>query len=74
MVNKILKFRYLSKLFVFIPLTILFWQRSYIAFDEGLESIDELKKLELVWTTDLKKINKNNFSFEVIYGNDTLKP
>jgi len=29
---------------------------------------------ELVWTTDLKKINNNNFSFEVIYGNDTLKP
>ena len=32
------------------------------------------KKSELLWTTDLKKINKNNFSFEVIYENDTLKP
>ena len=41
---------------------------------EGLESIDQLKKSELVWTTDLKKINNNDFSFEVIYENDTLKP
>ena len=41
---------------------------------EGLESIYELKKSELVWTADLKKINNNDFSFEVIYENDTLKP
>ncbi len=41
---------------------------------EGLESIDELKKSELVWTTDLKKINNKDFSFEVIYENDILKP
>ena len=41
---------------------------------EGLESIDQLKKSELVWTTDLTKINNNDFSFEVIYENDTLKP
>ncbi len=41
---------------------------------EGLESIDQLKKSELVWTTDLQKINNNDFSFEVIYENDTLKP
>ena len=41
---------------------------------EGLESIDELKKSELIWTTDLKKINNNDFSYEVIYENDTLKP
>mgnify|MGYP000716204023 CR=1 FL=1 len=41
---------------------------------EGLESIDELEKSELVWTTDLQKINNNDFSFEVIYENDTLKP
>jgi len=40
---------------------------------EGLENIDELKKSELVWTTNLKKINNNVF-FEVIYENDTLKP
>ena len=41
---------------------------------EGLESIDQLNKSELVWTTDIKKINNNDFSFEVIYENDTLKP
>ncbi|WP_288246503.1 glycosyltransferase family 39 protein [uncultured Prochlorococcus sp.] len=41
---------------------------------EGLESIDQLKKSELVWTTDLKRININDFSFKVIYENDTLKP
>jgi len=41
---------------------------------EGLESIDQLKKSELVWTTDLKRLNNNDFSFEVIYENDTLKP
>ena len=41
---------------------------------EGIESIDELKKSELVWTTDLQKINNKDFSFEVIYENDTLKP
>ena len=35
MVNKILKFRYLLKLFVFIPLIFYFGKRSYIAFDEG---------------------------------------
>ena len=42
--------------------------------DEGLESIDQLKKSELVWTTDIKKINNNDYSFEVIYENDILKP
>ena len=41
---------------------------------EGLESVDQLKKSELVWTTDLQKINNNDFSFEVIYENDTFKP
>ena len=41
---------------------------------EGIESIDQLKKSELVWTTDLKRINNNDFSFKVIYENDTLKP
>ena len=47
MVNKILKFRYLFKLFVFIPLIFYFGKRSYIAFDEGLESLDELKKISI---------------------------
>ena len=74
MFNKILKFRNLFKLIIFIPLIFSFGKRSWIAFDEGLESIDELKKSELAWTTDLKMINNNNFSFGVIYGNDTLKP
>ncbi len=41
---------------------------------EGLESIDQLRKSELAWTTDLKKIKNKDSSFEVIYENDTLKP
>ena len=39
----------------------------------GLESINQLKKSELAWTTDLKTI-KNNNSYEVIYENDVLNP
>ena len=74
MFNRISKFKYFFKLIIFIPLIFSFGKRSYIAFDEGLEIIDKLKKSELVWTTDLKKINNNNFSYEVIYENDTLKP
>ena len=41
---------------------------------EGLENIDQLKKSELAWTTDLKKIKNNDYSFEVIYENEILKP
>ena len=41
---------------------------------EGLESINQLKKSELAWTTDLKKIKNNDYSFEVIYENDILEP
>ena len=41
---------------------------------EGLESIDQLKKSELAWTTDLKKIKNNEYSFELIYENDILQP
>ena len=74
MVKKILKFRNLFKLIIFIPLIFSFGKRSYIASDEGLESIDELEKSELAWTTDLKKIKNNDFSFELIYENDILKP
>ena len=59
---------------MFIPLIFYFGKRSYIAFDKGLESIDKLKKSELVRATDLKKINASYFSFEVIIENDTLKP
>ena len=40
----------------------------------GLESINQLKKSELAWTTDLKTIKNNNDSFEVIYENDVLNP
>jgi len=35
MIDKILKLKYLSKLFIFIPLIFYFGKRSYIAFDEG---------------------------------------
>ena len=41
---------------------------------EGLESVDQLKKSELVWTTDLKTIKNNEDSYEVIYENDVLNP
>ena len=40
----------------------------------GLESINQLKKSELAWTTDIKTINNNDYSFEVIYENDVLNP
>ena len=40
----------------------------------GLESINQLKKSELAWTTDLKTINNNDHSYEVIYENDVLNP
>ena len=41
---------------------------------EGLESINQLKKSQLVWTTDLKTIKNSDDSFEVIYENDVLNP
>ncbi|MCR8539066.1 MAG: glycosyltransferase family 39 protein [Prochlorococcus marinus CUG1439] len=41
---------------------------------EGLESIDDLSKSELAWTTKFKEIENNNFSYEVIYENDILEP
>ena len=41
---------------------------------QGLESIDQLKKSELAWSTEFKKINNNNDDFEVIYENDILNP
>jgi len=40
----------------------------------GLESINQLKKSELAWTTDLKTIKNNDDSYEVIYENDILNP
>jgi len=41
---------------------------------ESLESIDNLKKSELAWSTEFKKTNIKNTSYEVIYENDILKP
>ena len=40
----------------------------------GLESINQLKKSELAWTTDLKTIKNNEDSYEVIYENNVLNP
>jgi len=40
----------------------------------GLESINQLKKSELAWTTDLKTIKNKVDSYEVIYENDVLNP
>ena len=40
----------------------------------GLESINQLKKSELAWTTDDKTIKDNDNSYEVIYENDVLNP
>ena len=39
MINRILKFKYLFKLFIFIPLIFYFGKRSYIAFDEGFYAL-----------------------------------
>ena len=41
---------------------------------EGIESIDQLKKSELAWSTETKELKNNNNSYEVIYENDILKP
>ena len=41
---------------------------------EGLESIDQLKKSELAWSTEYKEIKKNKYTYEVIYENDILNP
>ncbi len=54
MINKILKFRYLLKLFVFIPLIFYFGKRSYIAFDEGFYALQARWILEKGnWTIPL---------------------
>ena len=53
MVNKILKFRYLLKLFIFVPL-LYFGKRSYIAFDEGFYALQARWILEKGnWTIPL---------------------
>ena len=39
MISRILKFKYLLKLFIFIPLIFYFGKRSYIAYDEGFYAL-----------------------------------
>ena len=41
---------------------------------EGLESIDQLNKSELAWSTKFNEIKNNSNSYEVLYENDILKP
>ena len=41
---------------------------------ESLESIDQLKKSELAWSTASKEIKNNNSAYEIIYENDVLQP
>ena len=41
---------------------------------EGLESIDQLKKSELAWSTEFNEIKRNHYDYEVIYENDILNP
>ena len=41
---------------------------------EGLESIKQLKKSELAWSTEFQEIKNNNYTYEVIYEYDILNP
>ncbi len=41
---------------------------------KGLDSINQLKKTELAWTTDLKTTQNNDDFYELIYENDVLNP
>ena len=41
---------------------------------EGIESIDQLKKSELAWSTEFKELKNSNYDFEVVYENDILDP
>ena len=41
---------------------------------DSIESIDQLKKSELAWSIDSREIKNNNYSYEVLYENDILKP
>ena len=41
---------------------------------EGIESIDQLKKSELAWSTEFKEIKKNNYPYSVLYENEILNP
>ena len=41
---------------------------------EGIESIDQLKKSELAWSTESKQIKNNNYDYEILYENEILNP
>ena len=41
---------------------------------EGIDSIDQLTKSELAWSTEFKKIKNDNNSYEIIYENEILNP
>ena len=41
---------------------------------DGLESIDQLKKSELAWTTEFEEIKKNNYTYEIVYEDNILNP
>ena len=41
---------------------------------EGIEDIDKLNKSELAWSTESTEQKNKDYSFEVIYENDILKP
>ena len=41
---------------------------------ESIEDIDQLNKSELAWSTVSKELSDKDYSFEVIYENDILKP
>ena len=40
----------------------------------GIESIDQLKKSELAWTTEFKEIKNNNHTYEIVYEDNILNP
>ena len=39
-----------------------------------VKDINQLNKSELVWTSEAKEIKNDNYTFEVVYKNDVLKP
>ena len=41
---------------------------------DGIESIDQLKKSELAWSTEFKETKNNNYAYKVIYENEILNP
>ena len=41
---------------------------------DGLESIEQLKKSELAWTTEFKEIKNNNHTYEIVYEDNILNP